>query len=136
MENCVFCEIVNKQAQAEIVYEDVDTLAFLDKYPQSRGHLQFIPKTHVRWIYELPDMGQFFTTAGKIIRGIIPVLGADHVTIGTFGHQVSHAHLWIVPQYKQEVTLKEWRKTQTDPKEITKLAELLHSAIFKEVSNA
>ena len=99
--SCVFCNIISGKEPANIVYEDPETLAFLDKYPQSRGHLQLVPKTHVRWIYDLPAaaVAKFFTTARKITHGIIPVLGANHVSWGTFGHEIPHAHLWIVPRY-------------------------------------
>lgn len=100
MQSCIFCQIVFHKAPAFIVYEDADYLAFLDTYPQSRGHLQLIPKTHVRWIWEIPDMGTFFTVAGRIIRAIIPALGASHVKIAAIGDEVAHAHLWIVPDYQ------------------------------------
>ena len=99
MQSCIFCQIVSRQVPAFIVYEDESYLAFLDKFPQTRGHVQLIPKTHVRWVYDIPNIGQFFTVAGRIIHAIIPVLDASHVTIGTFGREIDHAHLWIVPQY-------------------------------------
>lgn len=99
MEDCTFCRIIEKKEPAHTIYENDMLVAFLDKYPRSRGHLQLVPKNHVRWIYDMPDMGVFFATAQRIIRGIIPVLHADHITIGTFGHEITHAHLWVVPQY-------------------------------------
>ena len=129
---CVFCNIVNGSAEARVVFEDPQSLAFLDRNPQSRGHLQLIPKTHYRWIYELPDMGGLFTTAQRIIRAIIPVLGADHVIVGSFGREIMHAHIWIVPQYGQgnritEGTRVRGRGARDD------VATLLRTAIKKEV---
>ena len=106
-EDCIFCKIVSKQEPADIVYEDDLCLAFLDKFPQTRGHIQLIPKKHYRWIYQVPEMGQLFVTAQRLIRAIIPALGADHVTLATLGREIEHAHIWIVPQYKTEVALKE-----------------------------
>ncbi|HCM37785.1 MAG: Histidine triad (HIT) protein [Candidatus Gottesmanbacteria bacterium GW2011_GWB1_43_11] len=132
MENCVFCEIVAKKAPAFIVYEDDETIAFLDRYPQTLGHLQLVPKVHHRWIYELPDIGTFFATAQKIIRVIIPVLEADHVTLGTFGREVKHAHLWIVPQYKKEIGLQEGKQRQQEKP--TQLAQLLKETLGGGVS--
>lgn len=82
------------------MYEDALHLAFLDIRPLSPGHLQLIPKTHVRWVWDIPDMGAFFSLAGRIIRAIIPALGASHVRIAAIGEEVAHAHLWIVPQYR------------------------------------
>lgn len=128
METCIFCQIVTKKVPASIVYEDNFVIAFLDKYPQTRGHIQLVPKKHYRWIYEIPEIGTFFESAQKIIHGIIPVLGADHVTLATFGYQIEHAHLWIVPQYKKKVLVSESGRSQG--KGFTEVAELLKKTLF------
>ncbi len=130
--SCVFCKIVAGAAPAHIVYEDAFTIAFLDKYPRTRGHLQLVPKQHYRWIYELPDMGAFFTTSQRIIRGIIPVLRADHVTLSSFGHEVTHAHLWIVPQYAERVTVSE-RSRQSNGSDQEQIAQILRNEFLKGV---
>lgn len=131
--DCVFCKIVRKEAPALIVYEDKNYVAFLDKYPRSRGHLQLIPKIHCSWVYEIPDIGLFFSTAGAMIHAIIPALGADHVTLATFGHEISHAHLWIVPEYAGSGrTILERGGQEREGQEA--LAELLRKALSKEVS--
>lgn len=131
MTDCIFCRIVTRQEPAEVVYEDDVCMAFLDKYPQARGQLQLIPKKHYRWIYEVPEIGQIFATAGKIIRAIIPVLGADHATLATFGRQVAHAHIWIVPQYQTSQGFREFGKETVT--EDTTLASELRNAIVKGV---
>lgn len=118
--SCSFCRIVQGSAPAFVVYEDDDHLAFLDKFPQSRGHLQLIPKTHVRWIWEISDMGTFFTVAGRIIRAIIPALDASHVRIAAIGDEVAHAHMWIVPQYQRSHGTHESKE---------KIAKILRNAL-------
>jgi len=132
---CVFCQIARKEVPAYFLFEDPICIAFLDKYPQTRGHLQLIPKKHYRWVYEMPDMGKLFTTAGNIIRAIIPVLGASHVTLATFGHEVKHAHVWIVPQYSREVHVEERQKSRLHTQTQAELARILSQAIQKEVSS-
>lgn len=116
MDTCIFCQITEKESPAYIIYEDDQSIAFLDKYPKTRGHLQLIPKTHYRWIYDIPDIGRFFTTAQTLIRDIIPRLGAHHVTLSTFGGEVAHAHLWIVPQYhgKEKELNESWGPKTTE----------------------
>lgn len=91
-----------------------------------------VPKQHYRWLYELPDIGDFFTTAQRIIHGIIPVLRAHHVTISSFGNQITHAHLWIVPQYTSEVIVKE-ESRQRSVQDQREIAELLRNALSKGV---
>lgn len=120
MGECIFCKIVAHEVPAAIVYEDDDTIAFLDIHPQTRGHLQLVPKQHLRWVYDIPDIGSFFNTAQKIIRAIIPILGADHVRLATYGDEVEHAHLWIVPHYKPEPN-KSKNKERIDLEEVAQL---------------
>ena len=137
MPNCIFCDIVAKKAPAFVVYEDAASLAFLDKYPQSRGHLQLVPRVHCRWIYDLPEalIGPFFTTVKRISRGIIPILKAQYVRWATFGTEIEHAHLWLVPIYKPRVVLEEGKGRIREGQEY--LAKLLKDALNRgEVSNA
>lgn len=126
---CIFCRIINKKDTAHIVYEDDSSLAFLDKYPQTRGHIQLIPKMHVRWVYDIPKIGEFFSVAQQIIHAIIPVLEASHVTIGSFGQEVSHAHLWIVPQYGRDRSVIEGKREQAESQE--EVAKMIREGIKK-----
>ncbi len=129
MKECVFCQVVDHKAPAFIVYEDADRLAFLDLYPQTRGHLQLIPKKHYQWLYEIPDMDVFFNVAGRIIRVIIPVLGADHVTIASFGRQVAHAHLWIVPQYRSDRRVREGERGKVEIESQEEVGKLIRKVL-------
>ncbi|OGG01898.1 hypothetical protein A2Z33_01505 [Candidatus Gottesmanbacteria bacterium RBG_16_52_11] len=131
--DCIFCRIAAGREPAFIVYEDAQFLAFLDKYPQSPGHLQLIPKTHVRWIYDLPEMGTIFSVAQRIIRAIIPVLSADHISVGTFGREVHHAHIWIVPQYGRDRKISEGSGRPIEEDRV-KMMQKLRAVLSKEVS--
>jgi len=133
MTSCVFCRIVKREAPASIVHEETHYLAFLDAHPQSRGHLQLIPKTHVRRIYDIPDMGEIFSLAQRIIRAIILVLGADHAVLGSFGNEVEHAHIWIVPQYGRGKMVTEGARVRESVGSYETLSKLLHDCIQKEV---
>ncbi|OWZ83053.1 histidine triad nucleotide-binding protein [Natranaerobius trueperi] len=47
MSDCIFCKIVNKEIDSEIVYENENILAFKDVEPQAPVHLLVIPKKHI-----------------------------------------------------------------------------------------
>ncbi|MBI89121.1 MAG: histidine triad nucleotide-binding protein [Candidatus Marinimicrobia bacterium] len=47
MKDCLFCKIINKEIQTNIVYEDDRLLAFNDINPQAPIHLLIIPKLHI-----------------------------------------------------------------------------------------
>ena len=54
-ENCIFCKIARKEAEATIVYEDAEIVAFMDIRPVSEGHTLIIPKKHCVDIFDIPE---------------------------------------------------------------------------------
>jgi histidine triad (HIT) family protein len=44
--NCIICKIVAKQIPASLVYDDEDTLAFMDIGQVNPGHVLVATKTH------------------------------------------------------------------------------------------
>lgn len=55
--HCVFCRIVEKKTDAEIVYEDETYLAFNDLDPKAPTHVLLIPKRHIATLNDLDDAG-------------------------------------------------------------------------------
>lgn len=71
MDNCIFCNIVRKEAECDIVYEDHDSLAFTDINKQAPVHILVIPKKHIRSLAEVKDqdlatVGHLFDVANKV----------------------------------------------------------------------
>lgn len=46
-ESCLFCKIIKKELNVDIVYEDSKVVAFRDVNPQAPVHVLIIPKEHV-----------------------------------------------------------------------------------------
>jgi histidine triad (HIT) family protein len=97
MENCIFCKIANKEISAHIVYEDSDFLAFLDINPQSPGHTQVIPKKHSRWVWDVPNAGEYFEVCKKIALSQQKAFNTDWILSKIIGDEVEHAHIWVFP---------------------------------------
>ncbi len=55
MNDCIFCKIIKGEVPCTKVYEDEDTLAFLDINPITKGHTLVIPKEHAKTIDKLSD---------------------------------------------------------------------------------
>src|SRR5258708_19669094 len=53
-ENCAFCKIA-RDDDGFRVFEDEQTIAFLDHRPLFPGHCLLIPKSHLETINDLPD---------------------------------------------------------------------------------
>jgi histidine triad (HIT) family protein len=56
MEECLFCKIINKQVDSEIVYENDHAVIFKDINPKAPVHLLAVPKKHVRSIVEIKKL--------------------------------------------------------------------------------
>ena len=100
MENCIFCKIVSGEIPAHKVYEDENFLAFLDIHPQSPGHAQVIPKKHFRWVWDVPNVGEYFEVARKIAVAQQKAFNTDFILSKIVGDEVEHAHIWIYPNSK------------------------------------
>ncbi len=100
MENCIFCQIVAGKSPCFKIYEDQIFLGFLDKRPRSKGHTLVIPKTHYRWVYEVPDFASYWQTALKITKSIQSLLKPVWLEYFTFGY-IPHAHIHIIPRYER-----------------------------------
>ena len=112
MENCIFCKIVRREIPAHVIYEDEDFLAFLDIHPQSPGHTQVIPKDHYRWVWQVPNVGDYFEVAKKIALAQSQAFGTDWILSKIVGDEVEHAHIWVYPNNKVSGDLKDFEKNK------------------------
>lgn len=105
--DCIFCKIVARELPARIVYEDEQTIAFLDINPLSRGHTLIVPKAHAVDLFDAPDeMMQALGKAAKhVATKVRQAMGAPAVNLlnasgSMAGQTVFHLHLHVVPRYQ------------------------------------
>ncbi len=101
---CLFCDIIARRRPGYFVYEDEATVAFLDLYPVSRGHLLVVPRRHVDRLTDLSPADH-----APVLRGLIEVcrrvgrLAPDYnvaVNQGAAAGQiVFHLHFHVIPRY-------------------------------------
>ena len=105
VENCIFCKIAKGEIKSQKVYEDEETLAFLDINPVNKGHVLVIPKDHYENIFDIPK--DKLTKIIEVVQKIaiaIKKMGADGVNIvsnnGKAADQhVFHLHIHVIPRY-------------------------------------
>ena len=105
--DCIFCEIINKKIEAEIIYEDEWALAMLDARPIAPGHTLILPKRHLLNILELSDeeICPIFRVVKEITARLKEKLHPDGFTIGinhdkVSGQMVDHLHIHIIPRFE------------------------------------
>ena len=101
---CVFCEIVARRAPAYIVYEDATTVAFLDLFPFTRGHLLVIPKRHGARLTDLPfdDQTSLIRSLDEMCRRaerLTPDYNLSLNAGAAAGQIVFHVHFHVIPRY-------------------------------------
>ena len=101
--DCIFCKIISKEIPAKILYEDEDTIAFLDAFPLAKGHTLVIPKEHYAKIQDLPSKinEKLFNTVHKMIPKVDSLQGSTLVAIHNgkdSGQEVPHVHVHLIPR--------------------------------------
>ncbi len=104
MPECIFCEIAQKRAQADIVYEDDDCVAFRDINPQAPTHVLVVPKRHIESLSTLTAedkelAGSLMLAAAKVAEQLGIVQPGYRVVINTnpaAGQTVFHIHLHVL----------------------------------------
>ena len=103
----IFARIVRGEIAAARVYEDDETLAFMDAFPQARGHTLVIHK-HAAARNLLDIDAQALTalilTVQKVTRAIRSSLEPDGVMVSQFngapaGQTIFHLHFHIIPRW-------------------------------------
>ncbi len=102
--DCIFCKIIKGELPSYKVYEDVLFFGFLDIFPLSKGNTLLIPKKHYRWVNDVPEFGEYWVAAKKIAQSLEKGLGATSISYFTFGEEVPHAHIRIIPRYSESDT--------------------------------
>ncbi len=136
-ENCTFCKIVRADDGFR-VFEDEQTIGFLDHRPLFPGHCLLIPKSHLETINDLPDslLAPLFANVRLLSTAVELGMRAE----GTFvaannrvSQSVPHFHVHIVPRTKGD-GLKGFfwpRRKYKSAEEIDSALSALRAAITK-----
>ena len=126
MTDSIFTKIINGDIPAHKIYEDDNTLAFLDIHPITAGHALVIPKRQVEFIWDLDpaDYQALMDTVQKVGKRLREVVGTPYVGMRVVGTDVPHAHVHVIPF----TTTKELRgdsdlNTEPDHSALAELAE-------------
>ena len=124
--DCIFCRIVKKEIPCYNVYEDSNFLAFLDISPRNPGHTLVIPKKHYRWVWDVENIGEYYSAVKKVAGGLKKAFETDFIFSAVIGEEVPHAHVWLVPRLKNDGhggALDFSRVVELSPEQMKKIQE-------------
>jgi histidine triad (HIT) family protein len=137
---CLFCKIIAGGVPSEKVYEDADTLAFLDIKPNNPGHTLVVPKEHYRNIFDIPE--DAWVAVMRTARHIAPAIqkavnaGGVNITMNNEApaHQdVFHAHVHVIPRHIGD-PYKPWVGKPYTEGEAEVIAEKIKTTLQKNLS--
>ena len=132
----IFAKMVRGEAPCAKVYEDDEVMAFLDLFPQSRGHTLVIPKhaTARNLLEAEPQVLQpLILGVQRVARAVRAALKPDGIVVTQFngapaGQTVYHLHFHIIPRW-EGVTLGRHAEGMADVDELKGLAEQIAAKI-------
>lgn len=106
MTTCIFCNILNGELPASVVYQDQFAMALMDLYPMRPGHVLVIPREHAVFVQDLSSgvLGHVMAVGEAVIRSQkaagIPCQGNNlFINDGPAANQhVPHVHLHVLPR--------------------------------------
>ena len=109
MSDCIFCKIASGEIQGMRVYEDAETLAFMDLAKDVDGHVLVIPKKHCKNILDCDaeTLCAVMNTVKKVSLHLTEKCGYDGVNLlnasdESAGQSMPHFHIHIIPRRKND----------------------------------
>lgn len=120
MDDCIFCKIVSGKIPCLKIYEDENTLAFLDISKDSVGHTLVVPKKHYNNILDADEkiLSHVISAVKKVSKHYAMDCGFEGINVlnnngEVAGQSVFHLHFHILPQGNalwQNLSLEEQRE--------------------------
>ncbi len=132
----IFAKILRGEIPAARVFEDDHVFAFMDAFPQGRGHTLVIPKhsTARNLLEETPEnLSALVLGVQRVARAVRAALKPDGIVITQFngapsGQTVFHLHVHIIPRW-EGVALGRHGEGMVDAGELKDLASQIAAQI-------
>ena len=132
----IFAKVLRGEIPCHKLYEDEDTLAFLDIMPRTEGHTLVITKEKARDLFDIrPEaLGKLMAVVQKLAPKIKEAVGAEGVLIQQFngaaaGQTVFHLHVHVVPR-KEGEPLKPHAGVMADQAKLAATAEKIRKKLM------
>lgn len=130
----IFTRIVKGEIPVISLYEDAQTLAFLDINPASRGHTLVICKEELPGLLDLPPelVAAVARTTQVVARAIVTALNAEGFNVvqnngAAAGQVVFHYHVHIIPRWEGDRAVKHWKPGTATTEELHAVADQIRA---------
>ena len=131
----IFAKILRGEMPSHQVYDDGETIAFMDVMPQGTGHTLVLPKAPSRNLLDADPttLGPLLRTTQKIAKAVKRAFSADGVTVIQFnepasGQTIYHLHMHVIPRF-DGVALRPHSGGMEKPEVLAENAEKIRKAL-------
>ncbi len=131
----IFAKILRGEIPSHKVYEDEDTLAFMDVMPQVDGHVLVIPKAPSRGLLDADPtvLARTMAVVQKVAAAASKAFAADGFQIRQYnepagGQTVFHLHFHILPMHEGQ-GLRPHSGKMADHAVLARHAEMIRQAL-------
>ena len=133
----IFAKIVRGEIPSARIYEDEQVLAFLDAFPQARGHALVVHKhSRARNILDVDAaaLNELIQAVQKVARALRAALNPDGLVVTQFngapaGQTIFHLHFHIIPRFEGEALGRHGSGQMADMAELKARADKIAAAI-------
>lgn len=133
----IFAKILRGEMPAARVFEDEHVYAFMDVFPQSRGHTLVIPKhsTARNLLEEEPErLSNLILGVQRVAKAVRAALNPDGIVVTQFngapaGQTIYHLHFHIIPRWDGVALGRHAEGGMADMGELKELAGLIAAKI-------
>ena len=121
----IFTKIINGEIPSYKIAEDEQFYAFLDIFPNAKGHTLVIPKQEVDKLFDLDKETYvgLMNFAHRIAKALEKTIPCNRIGMTVVGLEVPHAHVHLIPIKKVSdinFTSKKLKMTSTEFEELAK----------------
>lgn len=123
----IFTKIIKGEIPSYKIAENQSHIAFLDINPIARGHTLVVPKKEIDYFFDLPDelLKETMIFSKKIVLAIDRALSPIRTGVIVEGLEVPHAHIHLVPIYKESQKFSLGHSIDISESEIKQIGELI-----------
>lgn len=136
MRECVFCRIISGAMPSATVFNDENTIAFMDLSPANKGHVLVMLKKHYETFQDIPaaEMTVLSDAVRKVAAAVVKATKADGFNLlmsngKAAGQTVPHAHMHVIPRFDGDGIGLNWTQKKYGENEMADYGDRIKKAL-------
>ncbi|HYD93047.1 MAG TPA: HIT family protein [Candidatus Paceibacterota bacterium] len=107
MVDTIFTKIIKRELPAEILYEDEEIIAILNRFPNMEGETLVITKEQIDYLFDLDDelYAKLMLVTKKVAKALDATFKPIRTCIVIEGLEVPHVHVRLYPLVQGPLTI-------------------------------